>query len=433
MPAPTLAKGTYLHSGEMTFTGRKIIVLRSVLKMSKVYVQDKNGNPLDPTNSARARKLLDKGRAKVVQRNPFTIKIVDRKKENSYTKDVTLGVDAGYKEVGFSAVNEDEELISGVLKLRNDISKKLEQKANYRRNRRHRNTRHRQPRFDNRKREEGWLAPSIRHKLNSHIKLVNRLKEILPITKVIVEVAQFDQQKMQNPEIEGVQYQQGTLQGYNVRNYLLEKFDRECVYCGKENVPLEVEHIVPKSRGGSDRVDNLTISCRDCNREKGNQTVEEFGYPKVQEQARKTLKSTAFMNMVRWEIVNKLDCDYTFGHITKKNRIEQDLEKSHINDAFVIANGKTQKRCEPIEADIYRRNNRSLQTNRKTYGRSVRKQKYPLSPGDLVKYEGEVCEVKGMFNYGGWIRMKDSDGNTVNSNVKDAELVKYRKGLCFVR
>ncbi len=369
-----------------------------------------------------------------MQREPFTIKILDRKKKSSYTKDVTLGIDAGYKEVGFSVINEDEELISGVLELRNDIPKKLEQKANYRRNRRHRNTRYRQPRFDNRKKSKpkGWLAPSIKHKMNSHIKLVNKLKEILPISKVIVEVAQFNTQKMQNPEIEGVEYQQGTLQGYNVRNYLLEKFNRQCAYCGKEDVPLEVEHIIPKSRGGSNRVDNLTISCHNCNQEKDSQTAKEFGYPNVQKQAKQTLKSTAFMNIVRWKIVNKLDCDYTFGHITKKNRIEQDLEKTHYNDAFIIANGKNQKRCKPIKAIINRRNNRSLQTNRKTYGRSVRKQKYLLSPGDLVKYEGKVCEVKGMFNYGKWVRMKDSDGNTVNSNVKDVELVKYRKGLCFV-
>jgi len=109
--------------------------------------------------------------------------------------------------------------------------------------------------------------------MNSHIKLVNKLKKILPITKVIVEVAQFDTQKMQNPEIEGVEYQQGTLQGYNVKNYLLEKFNRKCVYCGKKNVPLEVEHIIPKSRGGSNRVDNLTISCHNCNQEKDNQTA----------------------------------------------------------------------------------------------------------------------------------------------------------------
>jgi 5-methylcytosine-specific restriction endonuclease McrA len=417
----------------MTFTGRKIIVSKEVLIM-KVFVQDKNGNPLDPTSPARARKLLDRVRAKIVQRNPFIIKIIDRKKENSYIHNVTLGIDAGYKEVGFSAINEDEELISGVLELRNNISKKLEQKSNYRRNRRHRNTKYRQPRFNNRKNSKPkcWLAPSLRHKKDSHIKLVNKLKNLLPITKVIVEVAKFDQQKMQNPEINGIEYQQGTLQGYNVRNYLLEKFDYKCIYCGKKNIPLEVEHIIPKSRGGSNRVDNLTISCHDCNQEKDNQTAEEFGCPNVQKQAKKTLKSTAFMNIVRWKIVNKLDCEYTFGHITKKKRIKQGLEKTHYNDAFIITGGNDQQRINPTNVIIRRRNNRSIQTNRKSHGRSIRKQKYPLSPGDLVKYENEVCEVKGMFNYGKWVRMKDSDDNTVNSNVKNVKLVKYRKGLYFV-
>ncbi|MGM0380337.1 MAG: RNA-guided endonuclease IscB, partial [Bacillota bacterium] len=380
------------------------------------------------------RKLLDKGRAKVVERNPFTIKIIDREKENSYTKDVILGIDAGYREVGFSAVTENEELISGVLKLRNDISKKLEQRANYRKNRRHRNTRFRKPRFDNRKKSKpkGWLAPSIKHRKNSHTKLVNALKGILPITKIIIEVAQFDTQKMENPEIEGVKYQQGKLQGYLVRNYLLEKFDRKCVYCGKKGVPLEIDHIIPKSRGGSNRVDNLTISCHDCNQKKDSQTAKEFGYPKVQQQAKKTLKSTAFMNIIRWKIVNKLDCDYTFGHITKMNRINLGLQKTHFNDAFVIAGGDNQKRINPIKININRRNNRSLQTNRKTYGISIRKEKYSLSPKDLVKYEGKVCEVKGMFNYGAWVRMKDKQGNTVNSNVTDVELIKYSKGLFVV-
>ena len=417
----------------MTFTGRKIIVSKEVLIM-KVFVKDKNGKPLNPTNPARARKLLNRGRAKVVKRNPFTIMIIDRKKENSYTQNVTLGIDAGYNKVGFSAINNSEELISGELELRGDLSKKLEQKANYRRTRRSRKTRYRQPRFDNRKgsKPKGWLAPSIKHKKDSHIKLVKMLKKILPIEKVIVEVAKFDQQKIQNPEINGVEYQQGTLQGYNVRNYLLKKFDYQCAYCGKKNIPLEIEHIIPKSRGGSNRVSNLTISCHDCNQSKDDQTATEFGYPEIQKRAQKTLKSTAFMNIVRWKMVNQLDCDYTFGHITKKKRIEQNLEKTHYNDAFVIAGGENQKRCNPINAIINRRNNRSLQTNRKTYGRSIRTQKYPLSPGDLVKNEGDICKVKGMFNYGKWVRMKDNEGNTINSNVKDVELLKYRKGLCFV-
>ncbi|RZN62810.1 MAG: HNH endonuclease, partial [Methanonatronarchaeia archaeon] len=152
-----------------------------------------------------------------------------------------------------------------VMDVSNNIPKKLEERRGYRRQRRSRNTRYRKPRFNNRKKEERWLAPSIRHKLHLHKRLVEEIQEILPVDDIIVEVAKFDTQKMENPEIKGKEYQHGTLHGYNIKHYLLEKFNYECIYCGAKDTPLEVEHIVPKSRGGSDRVDNLTISCHDCN------------------------------------------------------------------------------------------------------------------------------------------------------------------------
>ncbi|OKY77417.1 MAG: hypothetical protein BTN85_2067 [Candidatus Methanohalarchaeum thermophilum] len=173
-----------------------------------------------------------------MERTPLTIRLNYKIKGKKNKEKVTLGMDPGYSKVGFSVVAENEELIAGELEPRNDISKKLDKRRKYRRQRRSRNTRYREPRFDNRERENGWLAPSIRHKKNTHIKLVKKLKEVLPIDEVVVKVAKFDQQKIQNPEISGVEYQQGTLQGYNVRNYLLEKFDHECAYCGKEDVPL---------------------------------------------------------------------------------------------------------------------------------------------------------------------------------------------------
>lgn len=192
--------------------------------MQKVYVQDKNGKPLDP---ARARQLMQRSRAEPVQRNPFTIRMLDRTREESTVHEVTLGIDAGYSKAGFSAVTTDgkREMIKGVLELRNDIPQKLEERQKYRRNRRSRNTRYREPRFDNRKRENGWLAPSIQHRLDRHVQLVKEIKKLLPVDNVKVEVAKFDQQKLQNPETNGVEYQHGTLHGYNVRNYLLEKFD----------------------------------------------------------------------------------------------------------------------------------------------------------------------------------------------------------------
>jgi len=397
----------------------------------KVFVQDKHDKALDPTSPVRARKLLNSDRAEVVERQPFTIKILDREKEHSYTKNVTLGIDAGYSKVGFSTVTEDEELISGELELRSDISRKLEQRRNYRRNRRSRNTRYREPRFDNRKREEGWLAPSIRHKKNEHIRLVNKIKEILPIDKVIVEVAQFDTQRMENPEISGKEYQQGVLQGYSVRNYLLQKFDHKCVYCGVADVPLEIEHIVPKSRGGSDRVSNLTIACTNCNQEKDNQTAKEFGHPKIQEQAKKSLKSVAFMNQVRWKIVDTLDAGYTFGHVTKKQRIENDIEKSHVNDAFVIAGGNGQKRSEILQVSRRHRNNRSIQTNRQGYGRSIRKQHYDIQPGDLLQHKqtGKQSQSKGVFSYGKYVHIDNNQDDYWKT--ENIEVVNYGQGLNF--
>ncbi len=187
-------------------------------------------------------------------------------------------------------------------------------------------------------------SPSIKQKLNTRINFVNNLTKILPRTSVNVEVASFDTQNMQNPEISGIEYQQGELQGYEIREYLLEKYNRTGSYCRKANVSLEVEHIIPESRGESDKVSNLTISCHKCNQKKGNKTAEEFSRPEVQKQAKESLKSAAFMNTIRREIVNILKCDCTYGYITKHDRIKLGIDKSHVNDAFVIAGDTNQTR-----------------------------------------------------------------------------------------
>ena len=216
-----------------------------------------------------------------------------------------------------------------------------QERSSYRRNRRNRKTWYREPRFDNRKKEKGWFAPSIRNKLDTHIKVLNQVSGILPVSETIIEVASFDTQKMQNPEIYGIEYQQGELQGYLVKEYLLEKFERKCVYCRKTNVPLEIEHIIPKSRHGSNRVSNLAISCHKCNQRKGDMTAKEFGHPNVMKNARKNLTQTAFMNAVRWKLTKLTQSHHTFGYITKHDRIRLGLPKSHTNDAFVIAGGTT--------------------------------------------------------------------------------------------
>ena len=381
-----------------------------------------------PTTQHNGKQLLKEGKATVVKRCPFTIQL--NYATGEATQLIKLGMDIGFTNIGFSAKTDKLEVISGTLRLRKDVSKKLEEKRIYRRTRRGR-LGHRPPRFNNRTRPEEWLAPSTQHRQDSHIRLVEILETLLPISYKRVEVANFDTQKMQYPEITGVAYQQGTLQGYEVREYLLEKWGRKCSYCGKTNIPLEVEHIVPKSRGGTDRMSNLTISCRKCNLEKGTQTAEEFGYPNLQHQAKQLLKAPSGLNTIRQRIVEQLGAEHTYGYVTKYQRNKLGLEKSHVNDAFVIAGGTDQERCRPYEVMQVRRNNRSIQTNRKGYKRAIRKNHYALQPYDLVKYNNRMYKVKGVHCYGKRVILENPKGKNPSVVIKKVELIKYGKGLLF--
>jgi len=389
----------------------------------RVPVLNMRGELLMPTTPRKARKLLEQGKAKVVSRTPFIIQLLYPTGEAK--QDITLGIDAGYSKIGYSAITASRELIAGELELRVDIKRLLENRRAYRRDRRRRK-RYRAPRFNNRGRREGWLAPSLEHKLQSHIRLIERIKRILPITKVVVEVASFDTQKMQNPEINGVEYHQGELQGYEIREYLLEKWKRKCAYCGKSNIALEVEHIIPKSKGGSDRVSNLTISCHECNQQKGNKTAAEFGHPGIQKKAQETLKAAAFMNNIRWKLVNHLKCDWTYGSITKHNRTKLGLEKSHINDAFVIAGGTTHERNGIIyKGKQVRRQNRSLyKANLLKGGRSKRntvKEVKGFRRFDKVLFEGIACFIYGLRSRG-YFDLRDIEGKKLWSSVSYKKL-----------
>ncbi|MFX1520231.1 MAG: RNA-guided endonuclease IscB [Promethearchaeota archaeon] len=393
-----------------------------------IYVLNMRGQPLMPTTQHTGKQLLQEGKARVVKRCPFTIQLSYATGEA--TQLIKLGVDVGFTEIGFSAKTDTLEVISGTLTLRKDVSNKLEERRRYRRNRRGR-LGYRPQRFDNRTRPEGWLTPSIQHKHDSHIRLVETLATLLPITYKRIETANFDTQKMQHPEITGVEYQQGTLQGYEVKEYLLDKWGRKCAYCGKTDVPLEVEHIIPKSRGGTDRVSNLTISCRNCNLKKGDKTTEEFGYPHLHQQAKKSLKAAACINNIRWRLVKQLGAECTYGYVTKYQRNKLGLEKSHVNDAFVIAGGTTQERCRPYEVIQVRRNNRSLQKNRKGYKRAIRKSHHALQPYDLVKYNNSRYRVKGVHCYGKRVILENPKGKNLSVAIKNVELIKYGKGLLF--
>jgi len=389
----------------------------------RVPVLNMRGKPLMPTTPAKARHLLEQGKAKVVSRKPFTIQL---KYATGETKQpITLGLDSGYKTIGFSAVTSKTELLSGEVNLRTNISKLLEQRRNYRMTRRGRLW-HRQPRFNNRSKPKGWLAPSIQHKLDSHIRLVEKIKKLLPVTEVTVEVAGFDIQKIKNPEIEGTDYQQGEQLGFwNVREYVLHRDNHTCQHChGKKKDPiLQVHHINGKADGATDRPEELLTVCKTCHDD------HHTGIDPIPKKKIKNFKPKTFMTAVRWKLVNALECKHTYGYITKHNRIKQGLQKSHINDAFVIAGGTIQDRCKPYIVKQVRRNNRSIQTNRKGFKPSIRRQRYKLQPNDLVRYRGKEYRVKGAFSYGKWIRLVDSAKEIINSSTKNVELICYGKGI----
>ena len=317
----------------------------------KVFVLDTNKQPLAPCHPARARQLLGKGKAIVYRRYPFTIILKREVKEADavaseakQSQPFRLKIDPGSKTTGIAIVNDSsgEVIFAAEVQHRGQqIKGSLDSRRATRRSRRNRKTRYRKPRFNNRRQLEGGLPPSLMSRVYNIETWVARLRRYCPITAISLELVRFDTQAMVNPEISGIEYQQGELFGYEVREYLLEKFGRKCAYCGAENIPLQVEHIIPKTRGGSNRVSNLTIACKECNQRKGNQTAEEFGYPEVQEQAQKPLTDAAAVNATRWQLYRRiittgLPIEVGTGGQTKYNRSIRELPKTHWLDATCV-------------------------------------------------------------------------------------------------
>lgn len=329
-----------------------------------VAVLDRHGIPLMPCHPARARELLAKGRAVVVRHTPFAIRLKDREAQESSVSGVAVRIDPGSKGTGiavtadFAVENREPAghhkvrrgLVAIELQHRGSlIHKGMQQRANYRRARRSRNLRHRAPRFDNRTRPEGWLAPSLQHRVDTVGSIVERLVRYFPVEEIHIERVCFDTHAMSEGKIrlEAGEYQQGTLAGYEIRQYLLEKWGRACAYCGAESVPLQVEHILPRARGGSDRISNLTLACSPCNRAKGAQPVAIFlsGRPhalkRIVSLAKAPLKDAAAVNTTRRRIVDRLretglPVHGWSGGRTQHNRITQGIAKSHTLDALAV-------------------------------------------------------------------------------------------------
>ena len=408
-----------------------------------VYVIGRDGQPLMPmTKCGRVRRFLKEGKAKVVKRCPFTIKLTYE--TTNYTQPISLGIDAGSEHIGVSATTDNCEVYTADVEVRNDIVNNISTRRESRRSRRYRKTRYRKPKFNNRKKHDGWMAPSVQNKVDSHIKEVENVFKILPITSVTVEVASFDIQKITNPEIEGEGYQQGEqLNFWNTREYVLFRDGHTCQCCkgkSKDKI-LNVHHIESRKTGG-DAPNNLITLCETCHNK----------YHKGELELPKTIKrgmsfaDATFMGIMRWTFYNKLKEMYpdkvslTYGYITKNTRIENNLDKTHTVDARCISGNPN---AEPLGYSYIKKkvrcHNRQIHKLNILKG-GVRKQNQApyLVHGfrlfDKVMYDNQECFIYGRRSTG-YFLLKKLDGTIVHPsiNYKKLKLIETKKNYITER
>ena len=391
-----------------------------------VYVLNKNGVPIMPTrNHAKVRVLLKQGKAKVVKRTPFTIQLLYD--STNYTQPISLGVDAGSKVIGLSATTNTKELFASNITIRNDIVNLLSTRRQNRRTRRSHKTRYRQPRFNNRvfSKKQGWLAPSIQNKVETHLTCIKRVYDILPITNIVVEVASFDIQKIKNPSISGIEYQQGEqLNFWNVREYVLHRDNHTCQCCkgkSKDNI-LNVHHIESRKTGGN-APNNLITLCETCH------TKYHKGLIKLPKTIKRgmSFRDATFMGIMRWAFYNKLKTMYpnvslTYGYITKNTRINNNLTKDHYVDARCISGHPL---ATPLGIVYYQKkvrcHNRQIHKNTFLKGGIRKRNQAPyLVKGfrlfDKVLYQGQECFIFGRRSTGR-MDIRLLDGTHINPSV----------------
>ena len=359
---------------------------RSRRQNLRVFVLNKRGQPLMPCSPAKARILIKEHKAIVKRRTPFTIQLTTTTGETK--QPITLGVDAGSKFIGISASTKRAELYASEVVIRNDITELLSTRKELRIARRGRKTRYRAPRFDNRvhSKHKGWLAPSTENKINVHISRIDFVKKILPVSKITVEIGSFDIQKIKNPDIEGVGYQQGDQLGFwNVREFVLSRNGHKCQYCkGMSKDPiLNVHHLQSRKTGG-DAPNNLITLCETCHK------ALHRGEIQLKQKRGKSFKDAAFMSIMKNTLISRLKEKYpesliqiTYGYITKSNRIKHNIKKSHHDDAFCIAGNFEAKRL----------NSYYLQKQTRKHNRQIHKM--TINKGGIRKRNQAPYEIKG--------------------------------------
>ncbi|MEM7554579.1 MAG: RNA-guided endonuclease IscB [Cyanobacteria bacterium P01_A01_bin.84] len=410
------------------------------MQQNYVFLIDTNKQPLNLVTPKQARRLLEKGKAAVYRMYPFTL-ILKTAIDNPTIRPLTLKLDPGSKFTGIALLDRENVIWCAELEHRGyQIKDALLSRRQLRSSRRNRKTRYRKPRFDNRKRKENWLPPSLEHRILTTETWVKRLIKFASISELWIEKVKFDMALMQKPEISGVEYQQGELKGYQVREYLLEKWGRECTYCNKKDVPLQVEHIYPKSKGGSNRVSNLCLACEKCNQKKGNKPVEQFlkNKPdllnKIKSKAKKPLLDAAAVNATRNKLVNVLSnllpTKTATGAQTKYNRTRLKLEKQHWIDAACVGDVNNIKLLtnQPLKIKCNGHGTRQMCRTDK-YGfpsRYVPRFKFVkgFQTGDIVK--AVVTSGKKIGEYIGRIATRSTGSFNISTREKLVQGISYK-------
>lgn len=420
-----------------------------------VYVINKHGRPLMPTKPSKARKLLKNKKAKIVSYNPFTIKLLYG--STGYTQNIDLGIDLGSKHIGVAIVSEDKVLDKGEIELRDNVSKNITTKRQYRRSRRNRKTRYREPRFLNRisNKKEGWLPPSIQSRIDNTFFWIDKFVSLLPEPKLHIEVGKFDIQKMENPDIKSKEYQEGDTFGfYNTRYYVFERDNYTCQVCGAKDKILQTHHIVYRSFGGTDRAFNLLTICTDChtpeNHKKGHVLYDWC----MERKKIPNYKGSIFMNIIRIRTYSKYpNAMITYGYITTPKRKSLGLEKAHYNDAIAITGvDKISKNTENyFLIKQFRKKKRSLHEAIPRKGRKTKnidakrnnkntKSSKGFYLNDLVEFEGQKAYISG-FTSTAACYLKNIEGEYVmkkskkyrNINLSDCKLINHNNNWQFER
>ena len=407
-----------------------------------VFVLNKNGEPLMPCSPRKARLLLKEKKANVKKRTPFTIQLLYG--SSGYKQPIVLGVDAGSKTIGLSASTEKQEFFAAEVKPRNDVVELLSTRRELRKTRRSRKTRYRAPRFNNRvkSKHKGWLAPSVEVKIQEHITAIKRVCSILPISKVIIETAEFDTQRLKamnegSPLPVGKDYQLGEMYDeYNVRQYVLKRDNYTCQYCGahpteKSGVKLHVHHIESRKTGGN-APNNLITLCEHCHKQLHNGNIV------LTKKRGRSMRDAAFMGVMRKTLILRLrnelsiPIEETYGYVTKLTRELYKINKSHTNDALCISNhplantSDVKYLIKPV-----RRHNRQLHKLKTLKGGARKPNKlvrevFGFRLFDKVLYQGQECFVWGRRTRGGFLLKK-----LYGAKIKDE--VSYKKLILLER